>query len=205
MARAFSGGERDRIDGKLREEAARRFGSGGCRKTTVDELAQAAGISKGAFYLFYPSKEALFYRVLMDYHARVRTTLIERIDAAAAGPEGLRPSDIADALVLAFREVESSFLPASLADGELEYLSSRLDEAVLASHQADDGDMVSAVFTRLPGLGETDMAFWGAMLRGIFTLTLHRREIGEPYYGRVVETMIRQTVAAMTAPKDGSL
>lgn len=32
----------------------------------LDELCQKAGISKGAFYMFFPSKERLFYETLLD-------------------------------------------------------------------------------------------------------------------------------------------
>ena len=32
----------------------------------VEELTKAAGISKGAFYKFYPAKELLFYEILRN-------------------------------------------------------------------------------------------------------------------------------------------
>lgn len=34
----------------------------------VEELTKAAGISKGAFYKFYPAKELLFYEILRSLH-----------------------------------------------------------------------------------------------------------------------------------------
>lgn len=40
----------------------------GMRQTTVDQLVEAAGISKGAFYKFYSSKEMLFLDLLEDLH-----------------------------------------------------------------------------------------------------------------------------------------
>jgi len=212
MARAFSERDRARIDASLRSAATDRFRSGGSRKTTVDELALGAGISKGAFYLFYPSKEALFYRVLMDYHDEVRATLLKRIDAlvaegspAASLNPATFPAIIADALVETFRAVEASFLPGALANGEMEYLASRLDEETLAAHRGEDADLVSAVLSKVPGLSSSDIPFWGATLRAIFTLTLHRREIGDEYFDRVLESMVRQTVAAMTGDRGGSV
>lgn len=61
MATAFTEQEVQIIKSKLKE-AARQFAvTTGVRKTSVDQLALATGISKGAFYKFYPSKEALFF------------------------------------------------------------------------------------------------------------------------------------------------
>lgn len=36
----------------------------GVRKVTVDDITEAVGISKGAFYMYYPSKEVCIYEVL---------------------------------------------------------------------------------------------------------------------------------------------
>ncbi len=199
MARAFSDRERGVIDEKLKAEATARFGLGGCRKTTVDELAAAAGISKGAFYLFYPSKEALFYRVLMDYQDGVRKDLLEKLDAKTAAAGGGTPEILAEVLTETFLGVGASFFPETLRNGELEYLSSRIDEETLAAHFDGDTDFFAAALSRIPDVKEADVAFWGAALRGLFTLLLHRREIGEEYFDRVVGTLVGNTVFAMAA------
>lgn len=36
----------------------------GVRKVTVDDITEAVGISKGAFYMYYPSKEVCIYEAL---------------------------------------------------------------------------------------------------------------------------------------------
>ena len=49
--------------------AARRCGiTIGMRKTSVGQLTEAVGISKGSFYKFFESKELLFFAVLEDIH-----------------------------------------------------------------------------------------------------------------------------------------
>ena len=56
------------IDSVKREcilvEAARAFTRFGFRKTSIDEIAQKAGVAKGTVYLAAESKEDLFYQVL---------------------------------------------------------------------------------------------------------------------------------------------
>jgi len=50
-------------------EAARAFARWGFKKTSVDEIAKAAGVAKGTIYLAAESKEDLFYQAL---HREVR-------------------------------------------------------------------------------------------------------------------------------------
>ena len=65
MAKAFDDNERKLIKDKLKEGALLFIQQQGVRKTSVDELVKYANISKGAFYLFYTSKELLFFDTII--------------------------------------------------------------------------------------------------------------------------------------------
>jgi AcrR family transcriptional regulator len=85
MPRPFTPDESDHIRSRLRAVGAEAFAQRGLRGTTVDDLARAAGISKGAFYRFYDSKEALLIVLLDDYE----TAAHAEIEAAVrADPHG---------------------------------------------------------------------------------------------------------------------
>ena len=84
MAVGFTPEEKERILILLKQEAKICVSSIGMRKTTVDRLAQAAGISKGAFYKFFESKELLFLEVLEDWHQR-----LQRLPQAERAAQGL--------------------------------------------------------------------------------------------------------------------
>ena len=79
MPRAFSADENDHIRSRLRAAGAEAFARRGLRGTTVEELARAAGISKGAFYRFYDSKDALLLALVDEYetaaHAEIETAV----------------------------------------------------------------------------------------------------------------------------------
>lgn len=64
MARSFSDQERDEIRRRLLDVCQRCWTQMGYKKTSVDEICRQVGISKGAFYLFFESKESLFCAVL---------------------------------------------------------------------------------------------------------------------------------------------
>ncbi len=71
MATAFGETERAQIRSSLQLAAWRHACLEGMKKTSVDQLSAEAGISKGAFYHFYSSKELLFLEVLSNWHQQV--------------------------------------------------------------------------------------------------------------------------------------
>jgi AcrR family transcriptional regulator len=60
MAKAFSKQEREIINEKLITACEECWNQYGYQKTSIRDLCSKAGISSGAFYLFYESKELLF-------------------------------------------------------------------------------------------------------------------------------------------------
>lgn len=86
MPRAFTERERELIRQRLLDEAYKQFSAHGLRKASVQEIAEAARISKGAFYLFYESKEALFIEVAELAEQRFRQELLSAVDRPGPSP-----------------------------------------------------------------------------------------------------------------------
>ncbi|MBC7097821.1 TetR/AcrR family transcriptional regulator [Candidatus Bipolaricaulota bacterium] len=97
MPRAFREDERVVIRERLLSAGRELFSRYGLRKTTVEELARAAGIAKGTFYLFFPSKEALYGEVLLS----VIPEMVERLFSRSFG----RAKEVRQALVLYQKEL----------------------------------------------------------------------------------------------------
>ncbi len=76
MPRAFTEEKRTQLRRKLLDLGKASFTRYGLEKTTIAELARAAGIAKGTFYHFFPSKEALYAEVLLEQYPRMTSTLI---------------------------------------------------------------------------------------------------------------------------------
>ncbi len=108
MARSFSEREKVNIRKSLTLICKQSWTQYGYKKTSVDEICKQAGISKGAFYLFFESKEALFCEVLCS----VQREICEM--AAAAMEEEKGKSGAAKALKLIYRAYnKNSFLYGS--------------------------------------------------------------------------------------------
>lgn len=66
---------------RILDAAARLFARYGYDKTTVDEIAREAGVSKGAIYLHWPGKEALAEALLYREVRRVVEDFLQRLEA----------------------------------------------------------------------------------------------------------------------------
>ena len=89
MPRAFTDNERDAIRERLLAAGQDLFARRGIRATTVEQLARAAGISKGAYYLFYPSKEALFFAIVEGVETSMQARLAQQV---AEAPQDAAPA-----------------------------------------------------------------------------------------------------------------
>jgi AcrR family transcriptional regulator len=134
MPRGFTEQEKELIRGRLLEQGYRQFSAYGLRKATVDELAEAAGISKGAFYHFYASKEALFMDVVELAEGRFREEVLSVIDLPGPSPRAR--------LSAAFRTATALFrtMPVlrSFTGGDFDLLFQRMPAEKLQEHLASD-------------------------------------------------------------------
>ncbi len=80
MPKGFTEHEQELIGKRLLAQGYKMFSAFGLKKTNIEEIAKAAGISKGAFYNFYESKEALFMDVIEETEKRVRRKILALID-----------------------------------------------------------------------------------------------------------------------------
>jgi len=82
--------KRTAIEEEVLRVAADKFGKQGYQATTLDEIAAEAGISRAAFYLYFPSKEELLRRmynqVISTAQAAIEQIVIEDLPV----PEKLR-------------------------------------------------------------------------------------------------------------------
>ena len=83
MPRKFTPKEEEQIRNKLRAAGRELMGRRGVRKTGVEELANAAGISKGSFYRFFSSKEELALEILTQWERAFHAGIEQRFRSAA--------------------------------------------------------------------------------------------------------------------------
>ncbi len=102
MARSFTEWEKENIRRNLQEACKQSWTQYGYKKTSVDDLCKQAGISKGAFYLFFESKEALFCEVLCSMQEQICNAALEVIR------KHKEKHGVAEALKLIYREYDKN-------------------------------------------------------------------------------------------------
>ncbi|MDD2980945.1 MAG: TetR/AcrR family transcriptional regulator [Hespellia sp.] len=102
MARSFSEQEKKNIRKNIVEACRHSWTQYGYKKTSVDELCRQTGISKGAFYLFFASKESLFCEVLCSEQEQIYAAA-SKIMEEKKGKEG-----VAEALKLIYRAYDKN-------------------------------------------------------------------------------------------------
>lgn len=144
MPRAFTEQEKELIRKKLLEQGHRQFSAYGLRKTSIEELAAAVGISKGAFYLFYASKEALFLDVVEQVEQRFRQELLAQVDAPGPSPR----ARLFALLQHAFHLLETLPLLQFLTGNDYDLLVRTVPRETFQEHLAHDRVFIDELITR---------------------------------------------------------
>lgn len=185
MAKAFSQHETDMILKDLKVSARKYAISTGMRKVTVEELAKAAGISKGAFYKFYSSKEMLFLELLEDLHSEIYKACADILMRNQGKPANKRTAEaVLEACKLMGQSGMMDFL-----EQDVPFLLRRIPAEVLEEHYHGDEIHIKEVLQNagLHPAGGMEMA--AATVRGLFLTVSHRDNIG-PLYPQVLETLV---------------
>jgi len=194
MPKTFTDSERAYIRRRLLEEGKQCLSQFGLRKTTVDELVRRANIPKGTFYLFYDSKELLFFDVFMAFQNEIQTKLISDVKRAKGA---LTPDILTEIILGLFKMADDSFLLKFMADGEMELLFRKLPPETAAKHAEIDDFCMEHLVSAVPNMSDARIRAFSAALRGVFVSLLFRREVGDDIYEEALEIMVRGVVLQM--------
>jgi AcrR family transcriptional regulator len=173
MPKSFTQLQRDHILQKLLFNGKELFSHFGLNKTTVEELARKSGISKGAFYLFFASKEELFFEIIEQEEYSMKEKLISALPAIPSVEDVV--SIIADAFSYAKSNpiILQVFNPLLLND-----LILKLPPKKVAEHMKQDNDFANALVNAL-GFQKDDheTVIISGLLRSLFIVFLHKDEM----------------------------
>ena len=175
MPRAFTADEAVAIRARLMAAATESFARMGIRRTTVEELARAAGISKGAFYNFFDSKESLFLALVEDHEIRAHG----EVEAAVRADPHLGLDTLIEMAMGATRR--NPLLPVAMSEEGLRLLRG-MTEAQREAFVQRDVRLVERVLALLRQAGvevQVSSTVLVALLRSLVFVGWHRREIGE--------------------------
>lgn len=131
----FNEKEKAIIQEKLFSEGEKLFIKYGIKKVTIDDLVKAAGIAKGSFYAFCPSKEQLFLEIVFSNQNKMH----DEIDNFIQKNKKLPPRELIKQAFIWILEQTEQYPIFRMMDSETtEYLVRKVPRDVLESHTHDD-------------------------------------------------------------------
>ena len=183
---AFSDFETEQIYKALLAETRRCAVRLGMRKTSVDQLTQAVGISKGSFYKFFDSKELLFFAVLEDIH----TELYDVADGVLRENTGLPPAERTAKAILAVCKRMADTGVMTFIENDVASLLQRLPENVKAEHYHDDETHIRDLLEANALCPKGGAVLATAAVRGLILTISHKEQIGS-LYPQVLDLLVR--------------
>ena len=194
MATAFTTEEKEVIRKKLHKVAKECLQRYGVKKTTVDQMAAMADISKGSFYNFYSSKEMLFFTVLEEYQIDVMDRLTEQLGMEAK----IDTNRLVQLLYDFYQDFRYSFMYTIFKNHEMELLVRKLPKEVITNHHLIDDRMVKKIVSRINIRENVSVEIVSALFRTIAMTILHIEEIGEEQFDTTLRLVIQGVVEQIT-------
>jgi AcrR family transcriptional regulator len=188
MPKAFSEQEKETLRGQFRAKGQRLFEKHGLRKTSVDELAEAVGVSKGAFYLFYESKEELFLEILEQIEKQIQTSILE----FATKPKSNARQNL-KALLKNFLVTWDDYpLLKDFNKSDFDYLVRKIPAERAMKHVSNDMEFTNELIKRIKREGiavRTSPRQINSLIKSLFFIGLHRDDLGEEAYEESMDVL----------------
>lgn len=200
MPKTYSEEEKEKIIELLKYHANELMQERGVKKTTVDELVKRAGIPKGTFYLFYPSKEMLLFDVSQDFHEEVdgfisdgmmRVMMEKNVKPDVNADFSECVDGFTDVILGAMEITFDSCLKVLLNPESMGIILSKLPDSVLAEHREQDKSIGEGMIEALAlKKGMSVEAVVGSFMMIIFG-GMYKREIGEDNWRESTRMLVK--------------
>ena len=190
MPKGFTEKERDIIRTRLIESGMQAFGRWGIKKTSVNELAKMAGISKGGFYLFFKSKEDLYFNIIREFETGIHRQILEQM-AEEGDDERKLLKSIFITLMKQIEEVP--FIRALFEKKEYQYIHQKFTQEQVEEAINADLDLSVQLIGILEKKGKLKMdnpELVTGFFRSVFFLLLHKEDIGENIFPDVIDFVL---------------
>ncbi len=189
MPKGFSEKQKETIRAKLLEKGRECLATYGIKKTNVEDLTKAAGISKGAFYLFFNSKEELFLEVLEQYEAEMRDKIFEFVMRPKKSPK----QNVKAMLSEAFAFWESTSFLTNFKRDDFETLLLKVSPDRVMAHIRRDDAFVANMMEKWKREGlkiRQDPKAVSGLMKALFFVSLHKDDFGSDTYPDTMDLLI---------------
>ena len=186
MTRKFSDKEKEFYQDKIIESGTKLISVLGFKKTSIQDITDAAGVAKGTFYNFFNSKEELLFEIL-TIHEDFRDNLLKEVMSSEVDAENAMQKVIHEGLEMT---EENKIFKVVFDENLMEKIALKLPREKMEEHFEDDlknSKGFIEYYQKNSNLIKADPRVIIALLRGFFMMPTHKKEIGEDIYEEVMD------------------
>jgi AcrR family transcriptional regulator len=194
MPKAFTERENELIKNRLVELGYKQFSAYGLKKANVEEIAKAAGISKGAFYNFYESKEALFMDVAELAEQRFRQELLAVIELPGPSPR----TRLTAVFKKAFDLLKTIPVLQFITGSDFDLLLRRVPPEKFQEHMANDQKFLNDLIVRCKNAGipiQVPVDEMAGLLYPLVMAGLQQNDLGPNYFSERLDLLLELIAA----------
>ena len=189
MPKAFTEKEKEILRAQMRQKGGLLFEKQGLKKTSVDELTESVGISKGAFYILFDSKEELFLEILEQIEMDIRTSILE----FSVKPKANARRNAGDLLKGFLLTRDAHPLLKNFSKSDFDYLVRKVPAERALQHARNDEAFTKDFINKIKKEGiavKASPRVVSSLIKGLFFIGLHREDLGRQAYEESMEVMI---------------
>ncbi|HUI69733.1 MAG TPA: TetR/AcrR family transcriptional regulator [Spirochaetia bacterium] len=198
MPKAFTDADRRRIRERLIAAGKKLINRVGIRQLVVDDAAREAGISKGSFYSFFPSREDFILSVFESWEKEYRSALIQEVTEG----KGSARDKIERFFLGTFAILDREPGLAQLGIKDIQTIVDRLPPERLEAHQAEDNRVLKQTIGTWVSNGMLDpglvSAFRG-LVPALFSIAVHKEDFPPGTYEPAVRLIAESLAVRMTS------
>lgn len=189
MPKGYSEREKEIIRTRLLENGRKAFTAFGLRKTNIEDLTRVVGISKGAFYLFYESKEELFMDVLEAAELQFRQQVFAEVELPGPSPR----SRLKHVLHTAFSIWKSVPILKQVTQAEYSLLLEKMPPEKVSEHLQSDREFIEVLIQRCQQAGIFISAGGdqiAGLMNALFFVSLHEDDFGPGMFPGTLDILL---------------
>ena len=187
----FNDREKEHIRKNLLQHGRQLFSDHGLNKTTISDLTKRVNIAQGSFYLFYKSKEELYFEILEQEERYIKEELLNK----TLLKEKLTKASFRDFLQKSLQFLDESPILKQLFDkSTMNQLLRKLPQEKLDSNNQGDIDFLLPYIKKWQEDGvmkQLSPDIIVSMIRSLIILSLQKEMIGESNYKATMDQLVK--------------
>jgi len=185
VAKAFTDEEKVVIYNKLINLGSEYIARFGFKKTSIEDISKGVGISKGAFYKFFESKEIFFFRITEEIEREIKEKAMSIIPKDRSNFKEDVLNNFFEYLSILKEPKYSIFFGCE----DYDYIIRGIPEEEISKHFKKDNEDILEIIKDAGDLidyNNLDVDFVSGIIRAIFLCLTHSNQIGRDVIDKVI-------------------